>query len=304
MDCAISASFITSMRTIGYCYKNAASKHAPRGSIVSLAEKNCEANMPLDKVPVALEADVSLKPKAITKVCAKNSLPLSHLIRTFQTARKRTHASFSDASLMDDVSNDATAQATSPPRPIVNRIHDTDTEDARREYNTYRELQGQLLDVNSDLTLINGKMKDTEARRVARLTALTDKVDTTLRIKYYGEDLTLQNVHRAAREALEKQQVKERQILYGNHKKEIELAKQEHVDAKLVFQKEEWAIIEERNAKLKEKNELEAASERRRMVLFAMPSWYTVFNEQLTERIKAERMELEKERFGSKAGEE
>jgi hypothetical protein len=199
---------------------------------------------------------------------------------------------------MDDDSADATSQSMSSRRSSTERTHDADKESARHEYRTYLNLHEQLSNVNADLTLINGKTIDTESERIARLTALTDQIDTTLQAKHSSENLKLHNAHKAEKHALvqklEKKQAKEQNALFADHKHECELARQEHFNAKTAFQKEECALLEEKNAKLRERDELEADRERQRTVLIAMPGWWSVLDEQLTEfQVKRTRMDTD-----------
>jgi hypothetical protein len=70
-DCAMSASFIACIRTIGYRYKNVATEITHGSADKSLAGRKNETNVSLDKLPVGLEPEVSAAPRAITKVCAE-----------------------------------------------------------------------------------------------------------------------------------------------------------------------------------------------------------------------------------------
>jgi hypothetical protein len=228
----------------------------------------------------------------------RDVFPLCVLIQLFQTARKRSHATFSGASLMNDDSADATLQSMSSRRSSAEQTHDADKENARHEYRIYRNLHEQLLNVNADLTLINGKTIDTESKRITRLNALTDRIDTTLQAKHSSEDRKLRNAHKAEKHALvqelEKNQAREQNALYADHKHECELARQEHVNAKMAFQKEECSLLEEKKAKLREREELEANHERQRTVLIAMPGWWSVLDDQLTDfQAKRTRMDAD-----------
>jgi hypothetical protein len=70
-DCAMSASFIAGIRTIGYRYKNVATEITHGSADKPLAGRKSDTNVPLDKLPVGLEPEVSAAPRAITKVCAE-----------------------------------------------------------------------------------------------------------------------------------------------------------------------------------------------------------------------------------------
>lgn len=103
---------------------------------------------------------------------------------------------------------------------------------------------------------------------------------------------------------LERKHTIEQRVLYEKHKKEFEVARQEHADAKAAFSQEESALIDGRKAKLRGRDQLEAERQRKRVVFTAMPGRWSVFDEQLAELIQYKRMKLENDGAVGRGGEE